>query len=556
MEISDFKIWVSLPFIVIIVLGLIQRFFWLFNKYFPFNRDSCQWGCDNRSRWWRKAGELFHHLPQGASVVGFLCALLWPFLIALNVLILAQVLEMVFPGGGRRIPLPWVGTYSVFPLIMGFLWAITQTVFGVIFKAIRAETFWTKLAKICLFILIALSIVCEAGLAIWRAYLLNAGEIPISPTQVDIIISKYGPWLAGIIGLFVPIGEILAGTFGFGQFIEPMVKVGLYWFGGLMVSVWGIGVWWVCVSPKPVIIHQREKVPQAVTDLKNETNELEKKVEKLKKDTNELKTEITSNEILGKKIQSFDEPIQKIGQFENKIKQWDARIDNIDKGIEEANDWRSLKQVKKTVKKANKEIDDQNKEIERFLPEVVQFVSLKTWEDTVNRFKNDFGPKLVDAETDLLKLDSSPLHIDLKNIAQEISNILLGVQTPSSVIPHHQRRDLESLLEETKASDRKIKESAENILDTSHRITNNVRSNKLLGIETDLENLSKTLKELREKFNQYTPAIATAPYKAVEDRTRKVKETVNHHRKTLKGLLWKYNLKYLSLLLPWNWGKR
>jgi hypothetical protein len=78
--------------------------------------------------------------PADLTVAGFLAALAWPVFILANLLILAQVLEDFFPSG-RRVPFGAFGTYGSFALLVGVLFSVSQTVFGLVYgeAKVRAQ---------------------------------------------------------------------------------------------------------------------------------------------------------------------------------------------------------------------------------------------------------------------------------------------------------------------------------------------------------------------------------------------------------------------------------
>ena len=113
-------------FIIVFMIGLIQRTSgWIGDGilqrkiYFPINWNACHWVYHNKPTFFNKGKEFLTQWPEKASVTGFLCLLIWPCLICLNLLLLAQVIELFFQGG-KRITLMWVGTYSDIPPDHGF----------------------------------------------------------------------------------------------------------------------------------------------------------------------------------------------------------------------------------------------------------------------------------------------------------------------------------------------------------------------------------------------------------------------------------------------------
>lgn len=549
-------------------VGLAQRLCWWFGRiYFPFGWSACKWVYNNKSRWWRKAGEFLTHKPEGATVVGFICTLLWPLLIGLNTLILAQILEL-FISGGRRIPIPWVGTYSFLSLVSAILWAIIQTICGIIFDAVKAKTFWPKLGKVALLVVISASVVGEAALAVYRAWLLTAGQIPILPTQVDMIIFQYGPWVAGIIGFFVPIGEILAGTFGFLQFINMIVKSSLYWFSGIMTGVWGIGIWWVCGfyddEPKrPTPPTSKIKLPLSIVNLDNETKELENDVSKLKKDTETLQEQLNSSRSLLNTIQSFEKQKERVEVLKKKIedKRWEDKIKNMHQKITQAKDKDSLNQIKREIQKANREIKDIQDEIIPLEREIAGFSKLNDWKKEISKFRGKFEDEIKKTNNKWELLNLSPRHETLKKCAEDIMKILQGQTIDSLYILPDQVEEIQIYQRKANINNPNSKleieerEKAKEILSKSQQIVNGVIDRRLPEIGGELKNIGETLNRLKGDFNNHTVSTTTT-YSEVETEILKIDTDIKSYRKEFKGLQWKCKIRYLSLLLlPWNWRK-
>lgn len=227
-------------FVGIFVLGLVARIVWWRTKKCLLGDRVCAGVQKRLPGWWEETKELLSYKPQGVTAVGFVSTLLWPFPLALNVLLVAYALEPFFPGGSR-IVLLWVGTYSVFPLMMGLLYAIAQT--GLVILHGYIESKWEK---IVLMIIVALTFLVESGLVPYRAYLLPIDEEIVSPTIWDVVMLRGGVVIGGFLGLMVPIGTVLVGVFSFLQFVEPMIKASLHWFCGLVFLI-GYGIiWWIC----------------------------------------------------------------------------------------------------------------------------------------------------------------------------------------------------------------------------------------------------------------------------------------------------------------------
>lgn len=226
-------------FIVVITMGLVARLFWWMGETYMGGRNICRAVHRNLPDWWDVGRKMIFYKPKDISVHGFFFALLWPCIICLNILFLAQVFELFVPGG-KRMLLPWVGSYSTFPLIMGILYACAQASFGIVFKESSSRT-----AKVGYMCIIIISIVVEMGLASYRGWLLSVGEQMISPTVFDQIMIKGGPILAGFLGFIVPVSEVTMGTIGFREFFDPIIKAFFHWVGGVLSVIWIAVAWFL-----------------------------------------------------------------------------------------------------------------------------------------------------------------------------------------------------------------------------------------------------------------------------------------------------------------------
>ena len=227
----------------IFLIGIISRIIWFVGKqnarllYFP-GYKVCMAVHQNIDKWWKTSKEMISSKPN-VTVLGFFLTPIWILLIALNVVLLAQVLEVFF-SGGKRIPLPYVGTYAVFPLIMGVLFATSETVLAVLYDHVKSKT-----ARVFLVTMVGLMILAEAGLAYYRAWLINTGALQMSPTMWDTVMFRSGPFLAALIGFCVPVSETLTGKFSFQDFIEGIVGSSVRWIGGFFLWIWSAANYWM-----------------------------------------------------------------------------------------------------------------------------------------------------------------------------------------------------------------------------------------------------------------------------------------------------------------------
>lgn len=308
-------------FLAIFGLGLISRILLQIAKVPLLGVDLSTAVNERRHLWWNAALELLAYKPE-ITVLGLFFMVLWPSIIFLNIFLLAQLLELFFPGG-KRIPFPWVGSYSTFPLIMGSIWVLVQVAFGILFDRSRSK-WW----KIGLGFIILVSIVAEGWLATLRASLLLSGEEMVSPTLWDVIILK-GPILAGFIGIIIPSAEIPTGTIAYKEFIDPLLKAVPRWVGGIIILLWYAIASWLFLD---III-----LPHSMTFLKGEFKKVVSGLNRLKVKANTLKEETSRLDNKPKDINSLDAEISKLGKDINeKNERWNKLFEEAEIKIKNA----------------------------------------------------------------------------------------------------------------------------------------------------------------------------------------------------------------------------
>jgi hypothetical protein len=169
------------------------------------------------------------------TVNGFFSAILWPVTVGLNLLLLAQVLEMVFPGGSRVI-VPRMGSYTYLSLLAGALYSISQTLFGV--AAGEAGKEKKTLASIFILLLLG-TIVGEMGLAFYRATEIAKGLDVLSPTVMDQTFSK-GVVLTVFLAFIVPVAHSVLGFVALPRFYGPIVGYVPRFVAGVVLYVWAV----------------------------------------------------------------------------------------------------------------------------------------------------------------------------------------------------------------------------------------------------------------------------------------------------------------------------
>jgi hypothetical protein len=554
-------------------IGLLQRFVsWISqrlrdkNAYFPFNWSSCAWVYDNKSKWWQKAKEFLTRYPKHASVVGFFSILIWPLLICLNVLLLAQVLELFF-SGGKRIPLPLVGTYSVFPLIMGILYATTQTLLGILHG--HSNSKWGKVGFI---IILGLMIIVEAGLTAYRAWLLSTGEEPVAPTLVDIIMAKGGIVLGGMLGFFVPLAEAISGRVGFLNFIEPIIKTSLFWFAGVMISIWGIVVWWVCgfysekpTPPAPSKIKVTVRLPNIVDNLNKDVDELKGQVNKLNEDVDKLQKQMALSEKLNK-IKNFSNIKQKVESVKNTIDTagYDNRIEKIYLEINQIQNRNSLNQLLQDIRKTKKKIVDFIQDEVRYLEEkVIKFIEIDKFKEGFDKFRADYEDKCSILRNDLNNLNTSPRIENIRKQAEDIRCMLMETQqSVNGSLSPMDKNELTELLKRanmdkeaaTSESELRTIENATNILNECQNLTNNILNDILPNIKHNLENINNAIIKLSKNFDEYNQKIENlpiSPYREVEKVFITAYRNINRYKKEFDNLEWRCIIKrFMLLFLP------
>ena len=184
---------------------------------------------------WRDAAvRWISQVPERLSIWGFFCFVLWPATVGLNLLLLAQVLEIFFPGG-TRIDAWGFGSYTKVSLVVGGLYSICQTVFGVIAEATKRR------AVAALFILLLLlTIGGEMFLAGYRAKLVIGGEEQVAPTMADQVLSR-GILLTMFISFIVPVAHSTLGFIALPCFLVPgLMYLFRLWAGMVVLPVAGI----------------------------------------------------------------------------------------------------------------------------------------------------------------------------------------------------------------------------------------------------------------------------------------------------------------------------
>jgi hypothetical protein len=207
---------------------------------------------------WAKAGERFWHViglhlisqvPEELSIAGFFCTIAWPVFVLLNILLLAQVVgTQVGEGGGVWEIYPF-GTYGAIPLVTATLYAVAQTVAGIMYGESKDKKRYLAL------LFLVLAILLEGGLAVYRAWLIRGGGTTAGANLVDnSLASQFGVVVGAFFGIFFPATHAALGYVAFPKFVVPIVRYAIRLSGGLLMLVWSAANYlllaWHSVHPK------------------------------------------------------------------------------------------------------------------------------------------------------------------------------------------------------------------------------------------------------------------------------------------------------------------
>jgi hypothetical protein len=220
------------------------------------NYKEYEWAKRNaEERFWYRIGlRLITQVPGELSIVGFFCALAWPVFVLLNVLLLAQVVGTQVRDGGGAIEIYPFGVYGALPLVTAVLYAVAQSVFGIIFgeAAKRDKRRYLALAPLVLAILL------ESILAVYRAWLIRCGDAAGSANLIDSSLAgRFGLVVGAFLGIFFPVADAALGNVGFPQFVLPAIRYALQLAGGLSALAFAGANYfllaWHPIHPKDVI---------------------------------------------------------------------------------------------------------------------------------------------------------------------------------------------------------------------------------------------------------------------------------------------------------------
>jgi hypothetical protein len=179
---------------------------------------------------WRvQARKWIFAIPERLSVWGFFTFLIWPVMVFLNLLLLAQVLEIV-PPGGERIRVWSLGSYTLLSLLGGALFSISQTVF-----AVAAGEAKRKSLVVVFLVLLLFTIGVQMGLAGYCAATFVDRYPPDAGSAGHQLVSNGVP-MAMLQSSAIPLAHTVLGFVAVPRFVLPLtaylprlVLGSLYW---------------------------------------------------------------------------------------------------------------------------------------------------------------------------------------------------------------------------------------------------------------------------------------------------------------------------------------
>lgn len=184
--------------------------------------------------WHNIAFRLLAQVPPELSISGFFSAIVWPVFVLLNVLLLAQVVGTMVGVGGGVIDINPFGTYSAIPLVTAVLYAVAQSVFGIMY----GETDRKDKKRYVALALLLLAILLEGGLAVYRAWLIAQGNPDVHPgdNMIDNFLGgRFGLVVGGFFGILFPAAHAALGYVAFPQFVRPAIRYAFHAVGGVCV---------------------------------------------------------------------------------------------------------------------------------------------------------------------------------------------------------------------------------------------------------------------------------------------------------------------------------
>jgi hypothetical protein len=366
----------------------------------PKNYDELKKKAEARL-WHSIAWNLISRVPEGLSISGFFCALIWPVFVLLNVLLLAQVMGVIVGEGGGVVDIHPFGSYGAIPLVSAVLYAVAQSVFGIMFG--EAEKKDKK--RYLVLTLLVLAILLEGGLAVYRAWLIRGGDATAGPNLIDnSLAGRFGLVVGAFFGIFFPATHAALGYVGFPQFVRPIFRYVLQLAGGVSALAVAFGNYFL-LAWHPV--HPRDfDRPRDGTSSDRKASDL-KRTEQERIDTERIEKEKAEKEQAEKEL-AEKERIEKERADQAKIDKMKAELTP-----EENHYW--IQQVK-LVDTAN-ELSGRLASLYARLP-----VTPAEVEDTI-REKNELKQRWSQIAIKAKKLVASASRLDADQIALMVSKL-------------------------------------------------------------------------------------------------------------------------------------
>ena len=316
----------------LVLVYLVTRVpWWIGHKYVP-SFTLCQKVHRGVPLWRRKAARLMGSVPPELTETGFLAAVVWLPFVLLNLLLLAQVLGLYF-GGGDPVRLGWFGEYSPFALLMGLLYSLAQSIFGLVAGSARERQMATddaqerararSLAKLFLILLLC-TIGVEAFLAYKRASVLE--DVAGTTGLWGEVITKAGPYLAAFLGFIAPVAHTVLGFIAYPNFVKPFVPYLLKLTAGLALWAWSIPAAFLFGFHPALPVN----LPGAIVTLRHKTRTFRRDAARVREDAADLQENASR---LAQIPASFDDPRAEVNALQqdsaSRQEQWTGRIEEL-----------------------------------------------------------------------------------------------------------------------------------------------------------------------------------------------------------------------------------
>jgi hypothetical protein len=254
---------------VLLLAGLyfLTRIPWWTRKACVPGPEAVEYVQAHAPEWGKRAAGWIADFPSVVNAFGFFATPLWLLIIALNLVLLAQSLEVFMPSA-QRLEIPFFGSYTWLSLLAGLLFSLSQTVFGVI----AGENKRRSIVVLCL-MMVGVSICVEMGLAGYRSYMIITHVVDVDANTADSLLSK-GVALTMFISFIVPIAHTSLGFIAIPRFLVPLANYAPRLVGGILVFLWSWFVRFFFGFQRVVI------VPVAISQLRTQTNDLKSRISK------------------------------------------------------------------------------------------------------------------------------------------------------------------------------------------------------------------------------------------------------------------------------------